>query len=62
MRSPARFTLLLLLVITVTICASAAGPVFQGQTRVGFTGTNDGDQWEPSIAADSLGHVYILIP
>ena len=30
MRSPARFTLLLLLVITVTICASAAGPVFQG--------------------------------
>jgi hypothetical protein len=62
MRSPARFTLLLLLVITVTICASAAGPLFQGQTRVGFTGTNDGDQWEPSIAADSLGHVYILIP
>src|SRR5216684_5720603 len=34
-------------------------PIFQPQTRVGFT---VGDQWEPSIAADRYGHVYILIP
>jgi BNR repeat protein len=39
--------------------ASNAKPVFQSQTRVGFT---VGDQWEPSIAADALGHVYIVFP
>lgn len=38
---------------------AAAHPIFQPQTRVGFT---VGDQWEPSIAADRYGHVYILIP
>ncbi len=36
-----------------------AHPIFQPQTRVGFT---VGDQWEPSIAADGYGRVYILIP
>jgi hypothetical protein len=35
----------------------AAG--FAPQTRVGFT---SGDQWEPSIAADRFGHIYILYP
>jgi hypothetical protein len=34
-------------------------PIFQPQARVGFI---VGDQWEPSIAADRYGHVYILIP
>jgi len=38
---------------------AGVGSVFQPQTRVGFT---VGDQWEPSIAADRYGHVYILIP
>jgi hypothetical protein len=38
---------------------AGVGPIFQPQTRVGFT---VGDQWEPSIAADRYGHVYILIP
>src|SRR5260370_8055676 len=38
---------------------AGVGTVFQPQTRVGFT---VGDQWEPSIAADRYGHVYILIP
>ncbi len=38
---------------------AGARTVFQPQTRVGFT---VGDQWEPSIAADRYGHVYILIP
>ncbi len=32
---------------------------FAPQTRVGFT---VGDQWEPAIAADPFGHVYILYP
>src|SRR5215813_10183159 len=32
---------------------------FASQTRLGFTA---GDQWEPAIAADNSGHVYILYP
>jgi hypothetical protein len=32
---------------------------FAPQTRLGFT---SGDQWEPSIAADRLGHIYMLYP
>src|SRR5712671_6086487 len=43
---------------SVRLTASAP-PIFQPQARVGFT---VGDQWEPSIAADRYGHVYILIP
>src|SRR3990170_1555317 len=35
---------------------SASGQ-FAPQARLGFT---SGDQWEPAIAADPLGHVYIL--
>ena|SRR2546425_5998000 len=34
-------------------------PVFQPQTRVDLTVA---DEWEPSIAADAYGHVYVLIP
>lgn len=34
-------------------------PGFSPQTRLGFT---TGDQWEPSIAADRFGHVYVLYP
>ena len=37
--------------------ASSSG--FTPQTRMGFT---SGDQWEPAIAADRFGHVYILYP
>ncbi len=32
---------------------------FAPQTRLGFT---EGDQWEPAIAADRFGHVYVLYP
>jgi hypothetical protein len=48
--------------------APAAAPVsippaavsgFTPQTRMGYT---VGDQWEPAIAADRYGHVYILYP
>ncbi|MGH7495023.1 MAG: sialidase family protein [bacterium] len=37
----------------------AAAPTFAPQTRLGFT---TGDQWEPAIAADRSGHVYVLYP
>jgi hypothetical protein len=37
----------------------AASPGFAPQTRLGFT---TGDQWEPAIAADRFGHVYVLYP
>jgi hypothetical protein len=37
----------------------AAASGFTAQTRLGFT---SGDQWEPAIAADRSGHVYILYP
>jgi hypothetical protein len=38
----------------------AAPPAgFTPQVRLGFTA---GDQWEPSIASDRFGHVYILYP
>jgi hypothetical protein len=36
-----------------------AAPSFAPQTRLGFT---TGDQWEPAIAADRSGHIYVLYP
>ena len=40
--------------------AAAAPPFgFAPQTRLGYT---TGDQWEPAIAADRFGHVYMLYP
>jgi len=39
--------------------AWAAQPGFPPQVRVGHT---TGDQWEPALAADGLGHVFILYP
>jgi hypothetical protein len=35
------------------------GSGFAPQIRLGFT---QGDQWEPAIAADRYGHVYVLYP
>jgi hypothetical protein len=37
----------------------AVGTGFAPQQRLGFT---SGDQWEPAIAADGYGHVYVLYP
>src|SRR4029077_6003125 len=34
-------------------------PNFMPQRRIGY---NTGDQWEPALAADGRGHVYILFP
>ncbi|MEP7200299.1 MAG: sialidase family protein [Chloroflexota bacterium] len=42
------------------VSAPAAPAIgFAPQTRLGFT---SGDQWEPAIAADRFGHVYVLYP
>ena len=50
---------LVALTFTSVNLMAARGPVFQPQTRVGAL---VGDQWEPSIAADAYGHVYIVFP
>ncbi|HEY6072571.1 MAG TPA: hypothetical protein VIV15_04055, partial [Anaerolineales bacterium] len=39
--------------------AWAAPPQFSAQKRVGLT---TGDQWEPALAADGSGRVYVLYP
>ncbi len=59
-----RLVLALWLSLAPVTAALAANPGFtpQGftvQERVGFMA---GDQWEPAIAADGYGHVYILYP
>ena len=38
----------------------ASAQTFQPQTRL--AASLPGDTWEPSIAADRYGHVYVLIP
>ncbi|MGB6249346.1 MAG: exo-alpha-sialidase [Terriglobales bacterium] len=39
--------------------AWAAPPQFSSQKRVGLT---SGDQWEPSVAADGSGRIFVLYP
>jgi len=51
------FLLLCALLFTSAAVAATAG--FTSQIRLGF---NAGDQWEPAIAADGYGHVYVLYP
>jgi hypothetical protein len=54
-------------VLAAVVSAPAARPAqvpraaggFAPQTRLGYT---KGDQWEPAIAADRFGHIYILYP
>ncbi|MCI0352899.1 MAG: glycoside hydrolase [Acidobacteriales bacterium] len=41
------------------VAAAAPASGFSAQTRLGFTA---GDQWEPAIATDRSGRVYILYP
>ena len=48
-----------LLLLLAAHGASAAGPGFAPQKRIGHT---IGDQWEPTLAADGHGHVYVLYP
>src|SRR5260370_13373074 len=50
--------LALILCVLATV-AWAASPQFSGQKRVGLT---TGDQWEPAVAADGSGRIYVLYP
>jgi hypothetical protein len=42
-----------------TAGAAMADPGFAGQQRLGY---EQGDQWEPVLATDGHGHVYVLFP
>jgi hypothetical protein len=48
-----------LLLALATVQQALAVPNFTPQRRVGY---NTGDQWEPALAADGHGHLYILFP
>ena len=50
---------LVVLLLALASLASAAAPQFSGQKRVGLT---SGDQWEPAVAADGSGRIYVLYP
>ncbi len=49
----------LALLLVPFLRAAVGSPAFSPQTRVGY---RVGDQWEPAIAADGFGHVYVLYP
>ena len=52
-------TKLALVLLALATVAWAAPPQFSAQKPVGLPG---GDQWEPSVAADNTGHIFILYP
>jgi len=61
-RTAQRRALLIVLAIFLTLTtarAALAASSFTPQTRAGY---HTGDQWEPAMAADGYGHVYILYP
>jgi len=49
------------LVVLLCVLASLAwaAPQFSGQRRIGLA---SGDQWEPAVAADGSGRIYVLYP
>jgi hypothetical protein len=53
------FSSVALLLALCSLSASAATLGFTPQKRVGL---REGDQWEPALAADGYGHVYVLYP
>jgi hypothetical protein len=56
---PSAYSKLALVVLLLASLGWAAPPQFSAQKRVGLTG---GDQWEPAMAADGSGRVYVLYP
>ncbi len=56
---PSAYSKLAVVVLSLASLAWAAPPQFSAQKRVGLTG---GDQWEPAMAADGSGRVYVLYP
>jgi hypothetical protein len=57
-RSVQKFAVCLLLALAILPTALAASG-FTPQQRVGY---RTGDQWEPAMAADGRGHIYVLFP
>jgi hypothetical protein len=57
-RGVQKFALCLFLAL-ITAQAALAVSNFAAPRRVGY---NTGDQWEPALAADGHGHIYILFP
>src|SRR6266851_6488863 len=53
------YSKLVVLLCALSSVAWAALPQFTGQKRVGLT---TGDQWEPAVAADGSGRIYVLYP
>ena len=51
--------LVLLAVLTLTAAQALAVSGFAPQSRLGY---RTGDQWEPAMAADGHGHIYVLYP
>ena len=49
----------LFLLVLATAGAALAVSGFTAQTRLGY---RTGDQWEPALAVDGHGHVYVLYP
>lgn len=49
----------LALILCVLASVAWASPQFSGQKRIGLT---TGDQWEPAVAADGSGRIYVLYP
>jgi hypothetical protein len=46
-------------VLILSASAALADSGFTGQRRLGY---DQGDQWEPALATDAHGHIYILFP
>jgi len=57
-RTVQKFAIFLLLAVATAQIAVAV-PDFSPPSRVGY---RSGDQWEPALAADGHGHIYILFP
>ena len=49
----------LLAFLALTAAQALAAGAFSSQTRLGY---RSGDQWEPAMAADGRGHLYVLYP
>ena len=54
-----QFAKLVLVVFALASLAWAATPQFSVQKRLGLL---TGDQWEPAVAADTSGRIYVLYP
>jgi hypothetical protein len=50
---------ILALLLAPLLHAAVGGSAFTPQARLGY---RVGDQWEPAMAADGYGHVYVLYP